>query len=138
MKPEWLAVIHARAMVVPRSWSDAEFEEILNAPECFLSVHGAGFALGRVVLDEAELLTLAVDPDQQGKGIGRRCLTDFEIAARAKGSGRAMLEVAETNAAARGLYLSSGFREDGVRKAYYRAADGARIDAILMSKSLNR
>ncbi len=130
-------MIHGRAMVVPRAWSAVEFEEMLQSPGCVHSVHEPGFALGRVVLDEAELLTIAVDPDHQSKGIARLCLNGFHSNAREIGATRALLEVAATNAAARGLYLSAGYFEDGVRKAYYRAPDGLRIDAILMSKALN-
>ena len=137
MTPDKIAAIHGRAMVVPRAWSEAEFAGLLAAPGCVLSVHKMGFALGRVLLDEAELLTLAVDPDQQGKGIGRDCLEKFHWDAQEMGALRSILEVAATNDPARGLYLAIGYREDGVRKAYYRTPDGPRIDAILMSKGLN-
>lgn len=131
-----LAAIHARAMVVPRPWSTREFEEILNSTQCILSVHHAGFALGRVVVDEAELLTLAVDPDQQREGLGRICLDDFHLKAREKGASNAILEVAATNEPARALYLAASYREAGMRRAYYRVPNGPGIDAILMNKVL--
>ncbi len=134
MTPEWLAAIHTRAMVVPRPWSAAEFEEILQSTGCILAVHSVGFAVGRIVVDEAELLTLAVDPEQQRKGIGRVCLDDFHLKAYDKGASTAFLEVASTNYPARKLYLAAGYREVGMREAYYRAPNGPRIDAILMNK----
>lgn len=136
MTPEQLAEIHGRAMVVPRPWSAVGFEAILKHPGRILSVHGAGFALGRVVLDEAELLTLAVEPKQQRKGIGRICLDSFHAEAREQGATRVFLEVAATNEPARALYLNAGYQEAGLRKEYYRAPDDSRIDAILMTKSL--
>lgn len=136
MTPETLAAIHCRAIVVPRPWSAAEFEETLSSSGCILSEHGAGFALSRVVLDEAELLTLAVDPEQQRKGIGRLCLDGFHTKARRNGAERAILEVASTNGPARALYLDAGYRKAGLRKAYYRTPDGFLVDAILMNKHL--
>ncbi|MGI9389280.1 MAG: GNAT family N-acetyltransferase [Boseongicola sp.] len=136
MTPEQLAAVHARAMIVPRSWSAAEFGEILNSATIILSVHSAGFALGRVVLDEAELLTVAVEPDQQRQGIGRICLENFHLEARERGADHSILEVAATNNAACTLYRGAGYRDAGLRKAYYRTPTGARIDAILMRKHL--
>lgn len=94
-----------------------------------------GFALGRVVLDEAELLTLAIDPTVQRRGLGRSCLANFEAEAAARGAGHLHLEVAETNAAALHLYRAAGWHQAGRRKAYYKGAD-ARIDAVLMTKHL--
>ena len=136
MTPECLAAIHAQTMVVPRPWSVAEFAEILKSSRCILSVHSAGFALGRVVLDEAELLTLAVDPGQQRRGFGLICLNNFHLRALDRGASSAALEVAATNAPARALYQAAGYQEVGMRKAYYRMPAGPRIDAIVMKKDL--
>lgn len=141
MSAKQLAALHARAMVVPGAWSERDFEGLLTAPGIFLASPpdgmGRAFALGRVILDEAELLTVAVDPDARRQGLGRDCLAAFEREAAARGAHGAFLEVAETNAAARGLYRSACWQETGVRRDYYRAA-GGRIDAILMSKTLAR
>lgn len=137
MSPEELAAIHAAAMVVPGPWSAATFEGFLGARGCVLVAEGRGFALGRVVVDEAELLTLAVDPDARRQGLGRRCLAGFEREAARLGAARAFLEVAETNQPARALYRAGGYSEDGARRDYYAAADGHRIDAVLMSKALD-
>lgn len=139
MTPTQLAALHARAMEVPGAWSEKDFEGLLAAPGVFLVTpsHGVttGFALGRVTLDEAELLTLAIDPEARRQGLGRDCLASFELEAAARGALSAYLEVAETNAAARALYRAAGWRETGVRRGYYRAS-GGRVDAILMSKPL--
>ncbi len=141
-------------MTVPTPWNAEEFGGLLETPGMFLvpaplsapkypgglgaeppPVHPPGFALGRVVLDEAELLTIAVDPDQQGQGLGRACLKAFEAEAARRGARDLHLEVAETNAPARALYRAAGWQETGCRKAYYKAGE-ARIDAILMTKRL--
>ncbi len=131
-----MAEIHARAMTMPAPWAAPTLSGFLSAPGAVLVHEGAAFALGRVIADEAELLTIAVDPDMQGRGLGRACLSAFEAAATARGATRAFLDVAATNATARHLYRSAGYDEDGVRPGYYSAPDGERVDAILMSKAL--
>lgn len=136
MTPDGLARIHARAMLVPRPWSAETFKGFLSEPGSVLALSGAGFALGRVIVDEAELLTLAVDPDARRRGHARACLAAFEAQAVQKGAARAFLEVAATNGAARALYASAGYAEDRVRRGYYVIPDGDAIDAAVMSKTL--
>ncbi|SMX22775.1 GNAT family N-acetyltransferase [Boseongicola aestuarii] len=136
MTADELAAIHARAMVVPPAWSAVTIEGFLDAPGAILATTEAGFALGRVAADEAELLTLAVSPDARRQGQARRCLEELERMAREKGALRLFLEVAATNDPARALYVGAGFGEAGVRKRYYRGTAGEAIDAIVMSKTL--
>ncbi|MDV7270746.1 ribosomal protein S18-alanine N-acetyltransferase [Thioclava sp. A2] len=136
MTPEDLAALHARSFTTPRPWSTAEFAGFLASPLCFLRTLPQGFVLGRTIADEAELLTIAVDPDARRNGSGRALLHAFEAEARARGATTAFLEVAIDNNAARGLYASGGWAESGLRKAYYHAPDGTRIDAVVMSRSL--
>ncbi|MDD9922809.1 MAG: GNAT family N-acetyltransferase, partial [Boseongicola sp.] len=119
MKPNELAEIHRQAMTVPVAWPAVTFEGFLAAPNAILAHHNTGFALGRVIADEAELLTIAVVPGEQGKGVGRICLSEFEIQAQKLGAKCAFLEVASTNAAALNLYKSADWTEIGVRKRYY-------------------
>ena len=92
-----------------------------------------GFALARVAADEAELLTIAVDPGHRRQGIGSACCAAFEAEAKSRGAERAFLELAATNEAALRLYLASGWISHRCRKAYYRTPTG-RVDAILMRK----
>ena len=139
-------------MTTTAAWPEKAFADLLAQPGTFLAMPCArsgpetsgeagktetlvAFALGRVILDEAELLTLAVDPRLRRAGLGRSCLAGFEAEARARGAARAFLEVAEDNAPARALYGTGGWAETGLRRAYYRTENG-RIDAVLMSKSL--
>ncbi len=163
MTPSEMARIHGRAMNVPSPWNAYDFENLLtqSGTLCVFpstekypgeSARGAaplspsatgvsrtqnllGFALGRVVLDEAELLTIAIHPDHQKQGLGMSSLRAFEDEATKRGAQRAFLEVAETNTAARALYARAGWQETGRRKNYYATPSG-RIDAILMSKPL--
>ncbi|MEO1024148.1 MAG: GNAT family N-acetyltransferase [Pseudomonadota bacterium] len=138
MTPDQLAAIHAQAMDVPAPWSAANFAELIDTKGVF-TVPGhpnAGFALGRVIADEAELLTLAVMPSHQRKGIGAACLAAFESTACELGATIAHLEVATSNLGARSLYEQQGWTETGRRPGYFRGPDG-RIDAILMQKRLS-
>lgn len=134
MTPTELAALHARCFTVPRPYGADEFETFLRARECFLLTVPGGFALGRVAADEAELLTLAVDPGHRRRGVARGLLAAFEAEARRRGARRAFLEVAASNAAAIGLYRGAGYDESGRRRGYYRRADGGAEDAVAMEK----
>lgn len=92
----------------------------------------AGFALSRIVLDEAELLLLAVQPTQRRYGVGRTLLAAVADEARARGGIRLHLEMRDGNPAAH-LYGSAGFQEIGRRKRYYRGRDGSSFDAITLA-----
>jgi len=136
MTPESLAALHARCFTMPRPWSAPEFAALLISNGVFLESTAAGFALGREIAGESELLTLAVEPSLQRQGHGHRLLTAFEAESRKRGATGALLEVAATNTGARNLYKSAGYRESGRRPKYYAPLQGEKIDAILMCKSL--
>ena len=90
-----------------------------------------GFALARIVSDEAELLLIGVDPDRQGHGAGNALLQHFIAKSRAAGAHRLHLEVRDGNPAV-GLYRASGFVPAGRRRNYYRGPDGERHDAVTL------
>ncbi len=136
MTPDALAALHARCFVTPRPWSADEFASMLTSNGVFLRSSDAGFALGREIAGEVELLTLAVDPDHQRQGNGRALLTAFEAEATKRGATEAFLEVASNNTAAYVLYRAAGYTESGHRPAYYRPPTGPRIAAIIMRKPL--
>lgn len=136
MNPAAMAALHAAAMTTPRPWTEAEFASLLAAPGTFATGDARAFALGRVVLDEAELLTIATHPDHRRHGLGRARLAAFEAEAAARGARTAHLEVAGTNAAALGLYEGAGWTRTGLRRGYYALPTGAPVDAILLSKPL--
>lgn len=78
----------------------------------------AGIArLGRREPFEYEIHTIGVDPEFQGRGIGRRLLADLLAVA---GDGTIFLEVRTDNEPAITLYESVGFVRVGVRRRYYR------------------
>lgn len=98
----------------------------------------AGFSLVRQVADEAELLLIAVAPDQRGKGLGGRLL-DYAVETCCSSSIRDMfLEVRAGNTNAICLYKSRGFEVVGKRPGYYRADNGQLHDALTMHLRLFR
>jgi [ribosomal protein S18]-alanine N-acetyltransferase len=88
-----------------------------------------GYAGMWVILDEAHITTIAVDPAYRGQHIGERLLVGLIDAAVTRGGRWMTLEVRRSNDAAQTLYKKYGFREIGVRKGYY---SDNREDAIVM------
>ena len=136
MTPVDLAQLHAQVFTVPRPFTQPEFTDLLAHPSCFLCATDHSFALGRVIADEAELLTLAVDPNHRRKGQGQAALAQFQQVAQQRHATEAFLEVDEINIAAIALYASNGFVEHGRRRHYYHHPDGRKTDALILRKPL--
>ena len=94
-----------------------------------------GFSLFRSVMDESELLLLAVAPDHRRRGIGRGLLHNFLERARADGATRAHLEVRDGNPAIE-MYRGAGFAPIGRRRNYYHTGDGREFDALTFALDL--
>nr|WP_204115081.1 ribosomal protein S18-alanine N-acetyltransferase [Shimia biformata] len=131
-----MATIHAAAFTQSRPWSKTEFAELLASPHVFASTDNHGFAIGRAIAGEAELLTIAVDPAEQGMGLGRRILEDFLTAARQNGADTVFLEVAEDNTPALALYRAAGLQTTATRKGYYARSGGKSVNAFIMVQKL--
>lgn len=140
MTPTDLAALHALCFTSLRPWTEREFQDLIDSPLVFLILPenpiDIGFALGRVIADEAELLTIAVAPKCQRSGLGRALMKKFHQTARNRAANTVFLEVADRNSGARALYESCGYTEIGRRKDYYNCADGTPQDAIVMSVHL--
>lgn len=136
MTPETLAQLHAAAFTLERPWSASEFAALLDSPHVRLFTRPHGFALTRSVAGESELLTLAVDPDRQRRGIGRDLVRSWLAATADAGAEVAFLEVAADNLPALALYYALGFRESGLRKGYYTRTGAPAADAIVMQYRL--
>ena len=135
MTPDALAALHARCFTSPRPWSAVDFESMLASPSVFLCTLPQGMVMGRVILDESELLTIAVHPQAQGQGLGAQLLAMFEGESLAHGAATGFLEVSAANPVAQRLYARAGWRETGRRRGYYRDVSGAPCDAILMART---
>lgn len=135
--PTDLARLHAASFTDPRPWSAAEFAALLAGDDAMLVAEAQGFALGRAIAGEAELLTLAVAPEARRQGLGRRLLRAFLAEAAARDCRTVFLEVAVDNHTALALYRAAGFADAGRRRGYYAGAGGHRVDALVLSRSLS-
>ena len=93
-----------------------------------------GFCILQPVLDEANLLLMAIHPSQQGRGLGYQLLEE-SITLLKNNPVQIFLEVRESNQAAIALYEKSGFHQIDLRKNYYPNKDGSREHAIIMVKT---
>jgi len=94
----------------------------------------AGFLILSTVLDEAELLEVAVSENFRRSGIASELMNEIFEWCKKNGIVQIFLEVRESNFPARAYYRKFGFTEDGVRKNYYR--DPVE-NALLMSRKLS-
>lgn len=132
---EALCVVETAAASTP--WSAGQLADSLARHRALLAERAGqvlGYAVFRELLDEAELLNIAVSPDARRQGIGRLLLGGLR-AALAPAVRCLHLEVRAGNAAAIALYEGEGFVPVGRRRGYYPAGDG-REDALLMRLEL--
>ena len=119
-------------------WNQAQWLDSLLEHVC-LGVESQGQLLGFVVVmplpDDAELLLIAVQPEQQGQGLGKMLLRALLNELQGEQRERLLLEVRESNSRARNFYSAAGFQEMGRRKNYYPAQVG-REDALLYALNL--
>ena len=129
-----LAAIHEMAFPEGERWGPDAIELQLGLPGGFGFVCArGGFILARSVADEAEVLTLAVDPAVQRRGVGRALVMQAMGAAGSRGAAAMFLEVAETNHAARALYARCGFGDVGRRRGYYAGG----VDALVLRATIS-
>lgn len=128
-----LAAVHATAFPPRERWGADAISLQLALPGVFgfLDPRG-GMLLARVTADEAEILTLAVEPRARRQGVATALLQHALTEARTRGARCMLLEVSVENAAARALYDRTGFVEVGRRPRYY--ADGS--DALVLRAGL--
>jgi [ribosomal protein S18]-alanine N-acetyltransferase len=128
------------------NWSATALLELLASPHhcrVLCSVEDTedsllGFVEFMVAADECELLSIAVDPEVQGCGLGRALLRAMLEEALGLGCVRCCLEVRRSNAVAIALYAAEGFELNGVRKGYYPPGPTQAVaeDALLYSRPL--
>jgi ribosomal-protein-alanine N-acetyltransferase len=121
-------------------WSEESFRRLIGGHSAIFQVIGyppdhavAGYVIAFAVGQDAELLNIAVHPEQRGKGLAGQMLDAVLGELGRRGVRSAFLEVRESNAAARSLYGSRGFTEIGRRRNYYRRPVE---DALVMRRVL--
>jgi len=119
--------------VTPFPWNAKQFADSLQSHRSYVLCKGnrlVGFLIFNQVLDEAELLNIAVKSSFQGEGLGA-CLLDYCLAEISSSAVNLFLEVRVSNFPAIALYEGRGFRHVGERRAYYHSESG-REDALIM------
>ena len=135
---EVLATLHAESFAP--SWDAEAFASLLNGGANALIARTPegplGMAVFRIILDEAEILTIATQPGVRRSGVGARLLDATIQQLQSAGVAFLHLEVAVDNAPALALYRRAGFEQTGRRRGYYQRGD-QRIDALVLRRVLN-
>ena len=123
-------------------WTERNFQDALASGYLCLTAreqrHICGFAVARLLLDEAELLLIAVAPAGRRQGVAALLWNELTQRLYTSGARTVHLEVRASNQGAQACYISRGFVQTGIRRKYYPSGsrDGEREDAWLMQVPL--
>ncbi|ABM39141.1 ribosomal protein S18-alanine N-acetyltransferase [Polaromonas naphthalenivorans] len=148
MTPDWLpAVLRVEQSAYPQPWSERNFLDSLQAGyQAQLLTAGSaekpellGYFVAMKGVDEVHLLNITVAPAWQRQGWALVMLDALGVWSRGQGALWLWLEVRVSNARARSVYESHGFRHVGTRRNYYPASAALPRgeDAIVMSLALS-
>ena len=117
-------------------WSENSVaSELKNPLSCWLVAEEdgeiAGYVGSQTVMDESDMMNVAVHPDYRRKGIAEKLVMELVEALKKRDSRCLTLEVRASNEPARALYEKLGFEQVGLRKNYYR---NPREDALILRK----
>lgn len=136
-----MAAIHATCFT--KGWSEKSIASLLNDQGVLAykvatvpASAFAGFIMARAAVDEAEILTLAVDPRFRRHGLAQTLLCKTSTHFAELGVERLFLEVDAENDAAIALYEKHGFTAVGRRRNYYRRDGHPPRDALCLSLNL--
>ncbi|GGH51948.1 ribosomal-protein-alanine acetyltransferase [Comamonas phosphati] len=138
----WLdALLSIEGQAYTHPWTRGNFQDAMVAgyeTQLLVNQHHEllGYFVAMQVLDEVHLLNITVNPAFQRQGWARVLLDALSLWARGKSAQWIWLEVRESNARARDIYVQHGFVVVGQRKNYYPTFEGPREHAVLMSLKL--
>lgn len=117
-------------------WSENSVaSELKNPLSCWLVAEEdgevAGYVGSQTVMDESDMMNVAVHPDYRRKGVAEKLVMELVEALKKRDSRCLTLEVRASNEPARALYEKLGFVQVGLRKNYYR---NPREDALILRK----
>jgi ribosomal-protein-alanine N-acetyltransferase len=120
-------------------WTEGIFKDSMSSGyECWLLLteeENIGHAILSCAAGESHLLNICINPEHQGKGLGKKLVEHMLVRASERDAKAIFLEVRASNLTAYSLYLSLGFSDIGVRHNYYPAFSG-REDALVLTKEL--
>ena len=128
------AILEIERQVNTAPWSDKSFQNELDHPHGMFLValvegRVVGYGGAWLVIDEAHITTVAVDPSFKRQGIGQRLVVELLVRSKEKGMACSTLEVRAGNKPAILLYEKLGFVVAASRKSYY---PDNKEDAIVM------
>ena len=129
------AVAEMEHQLFSDAWSEKSVLDTLGLPNtvCLTAEKVGrivGYVLAYTAADEAEIARIAVAQEFQRQGAARTLMKELSDICAQKEVKKLLLDVRESNAAARALYVACGFKEDGIRQRFY---ENPQEDAILMS-----
>jgi ribosomal-protein-alanine N-acetyltransferase len=134
-----LAVALIEQNVYEFPWSLGNFRDSFDSGYTLVGAFSGqelvAYAVIMYAIDEAHLLNIAVAPKLHGQGLGRYLMGRVIDLVRDAQSQMLYLEVRPSNANARALYASMGFRQIAIRPKYYPARNG-REDALFLGLRL--
>ncbi|MCZ2203381.1 ribosomal protein S18-alanine N-acetyltransferase [Bartonella sp. A05] len=112
---------------------------IFGYKACFIGkpLQIVGFCLCRLILDEAEVITIAVHPHYRQQGVGYLLMDSILRHLHHERATKLFLEVEENNFSALALYQRFEFKKISKRTAYYQSQND-RTDAIIMQKTFEQ
>ena len=126
--------------IFPDAWSENAILETWKQRQTMLLIAREdrkiiGYLILYFVLEDGEIARIAVADEYRRKGVAGKMLRELALLCRENGVNRLMLDVRESNEAARAFYVKQGFEIDGIRKNYY---SNPVENAVLMSVPLGR
>lgn len=135
----WQQIARLEAAIFPDPWSQAELERTfaLQTTRCIVAEQAGrvcGYLLLCLVLDECEILRIAVDPTIRRQQVGTALLQQLFTMCQEQKITSSLLDVRVSNTGATAFYEQAGFLTDGIRKGYYPGEPPE--DARLMSRRM--
>ena len=132
------AVAEMEQQIFSDSWSEKSVLETVQQKQsvCFAAEkagHLLGYLLAYHAADEAEIARIAVQKEARRQGAAGKLMQAFEHYCEEHKMEKLLLDVRESNEAARSFYTKNGFVEDGIRQGFYTNPSE---DAVLMSRQL--
>lgn len=132
------AVAEMEQQIFSDSWSEKSVLETVQQKQsvCFAAEkagHLLGYLLAYHAADEAEIARIAVQKEARRQGAAGKLMQALEHYCEEHKMEKLLLDVRESNEAARSFYTKSGFVEDGIRQGFYVNPSE---DAVLMSRQL--
>jgi tRNA threonylcarbamoyladenosine biosynthesis protein TsaB len=134
------AVFELERQIFEDFWSEKSILETIEQAQSFcLAAEKAGRVTGYILAYEAageiEIARIAVEKEERRQGVAGHLMLKLETLCEERGIHKILLDVRESNDAARSFYRETGFVEDGIRQNFYV---DPKEDAVLMSRELGK